>query len=146
MWPNRNHYCKILTYHEHIFAGTTSGCSPLSAPVHGAMDDSGSTVSEMKATFSCDGGYILEGAAQATCPCGGIWDANVPICIKCRSLSVNNAIPSIIGLQTGETVTYTCGAGFEHTGGDLTRTCQDDGTLQGTDPVCSSKSIAEYLP
>ncbi len=119
----------------------------MSTPAHGSMDDYGSTVSERKATFSCNGGYILEGAAQATCPCGGIWDANVPMCIKCRAPSLDNANPSTIGLQIGETVTYTCGTGFEPTEGDLTRTCQDDGTLQGTDVVCSvkGKSLTEEL-
>jgi len=35
-------------------------------------------------------------------------------------------------------VSYTCHTGFEHAGGNLTRTCQADGTWSGAAPTCSS--------
>ena len=36
---------------------------------------------------------------------------------------------------------YTCQIGYKHTDGDLTRTCQADGTLTGVSPVCTSKLL-----
>ena len=36
-------------------------------------------------------------------------------------------------------VTYSCDTGYEYAGGDLTRTCKDDTTWSGTEPVCASR-------
>ena len=36
-------------------------------------------------------------------------------------------------------VTYTCVDGYSHTAGDLTRSCNADGSLTGTPPVCTSE-------
>ncbi len=36
-----------------------------------------------------------------------------------------------------ETVTYTCHNGYHHSGGDLFRTCMQDGSFNGTAPICS---------
>ncbi len=37
-----------------------------------------------------------------------------------------------------ETVTYTCDLGYQHSGGDLSRTCMENGSFNGTSPICSS--------
>ena len=37
------------------------------------------------------------------------------------------------------TVTYTCQVGYSHSAGDLTRSCNANGSLTGTTPVCTSK-------
>jgi len=37
----------------------------------------------------------------------------------------------------GETCTFTCDDGFTLTGSS-TRTCQDDGTWSGTEPMCGT--------
>ncbi len=36
-----------------------------------------------------------------------------------------------------EKVTYTCHTGYQHTGGDLSRTCMEFGSFNGTSPICS---------
>ena len=36
-------------------------------------------------------------------------------------------------------MTYACQPGYNHTDGDLTRTCQANGSLTGSTPVCTSK-------
>ncbi len=36
-----------------------------------------------------------------------------------------------------ETVTYTCHTGYQRFGGDLSRTCMEDGSFDGTSPTCS---------
>ena len=59
----------------------------------------------------------------------------------CTVPAVANAAPtpsSPINYNTH--VTYTCQTGYNHTDGDLTRTCQADGSLTGSLPVCMSKS------
>ena len=38
-------------------------------------------------------------------------------------------------------VTYICQDGHSHSGGDLTRRCEADGSLTGTTPVCTSKLL-----
>ena len=47
----------------------------------------------------------------------------------------------------GSNVVYTCNSpSYVHTSGDLTRTCQSDGTLTGTPPVCSKHVLyTSYL-
>lgn len=37
----------------------------------------------------------------------------------------------------GQSIAYTCNAGYELTGGDLTRNCELGGGWDGLEPVCS---------
>ena len=53
--------------------------------------------------------------------------------------SINNADKSGSTYTYNSQVTYTCQTGYEKTSGSLTRTCQADGSWNGTAPVCSSK-------
>jgi len=39
----------------------------------------------------------------------------------------------------GVALTYSCILGYNHTTGDLTRTCQSSGQWSGTLPACASK-------
>ena len=58
----------------------------------------------------------------------------------CTVPDVANAAPtptSTIDYNTD--VIYTCNTGYTNTGGNLTRTCRNDGQLTGTTPVCTSK-------
>ena len=58
----------------------------------------------------------------------------------CVVPSVSNATPdSTSSITFNTTVTYTCRIGYSHTAGDLTRTCDIDGQLIGSTPVCTSK-------
>ena len=43
-----------------------------------------------------------------------------------------------------ETAMYTCNTGYEQTGGNLTRTCQDDGNWDGTEIICTIKGMTLY--
>ena len=60
--------------------------------------------------------------------------------LACVVPSVSNATPdSTSSITFDTTVTYTCHTGYSHTAGDLTRTCEIDGQLAGSEPVCTSK-------
>ena len=58
--------------------------------------------------------------------------------------NVTNATPDPPStVDYNSAVTYTCQVGYSHTAGDLTRSCNADGSLTGTTPVCTSK-LANY--
>ena len=40
----------------------------------------------------------------------------------------------------GDVVTFTCDTGYNHSTGDLVRTCQNTGQWTGTAPTCTSKA------
>ena len=57
--------------------------------------------------------------------------------------AVNGADATIEADKTlydyNEDVTYKCNTGFEHTAGNLTRTCTAIDKWSGTGPVCTSR-------
>ena len=57
-----------------------------------------------------------------------------------RSLSNGNV--TVIGINPGDIVTYTCNVNFTLVGSD-TRTCETSGSLSGSDPECFSKYDGE---
>ena len=58
----------------------------------------------------------------------------------CTVPTVANAIPvPASSVDYNSNVTYTCADGKFHVAGDLTRSCNADGSLTGTTPVCTSK-------
>ena len=58
----------------------------------------------------------------------------------CTMPTVTNATPvPASSVDYDSNVTYTCEDGYSHTAGDLTRSCNADGSLTGTTPVCTSK-------
>ena len=60
----------------------------------------------------------------------------------CTVPNVTNATPVLTStVDYNSTVTYVCQDGYSHTAGDLTRTCNADGSLTGTTPVCTSKLL-----
>ena len=58
----------------------------------------------------------------------------------CTVPTVTNATPvPASSVDYNSNVTYTCADGYSHTAGDLTRSCNADGSLTGTTPVCRGK-------
>ena len=58
----------------------------------------------------------------------------------CTVPNVANATPVPPStVDYNSTVTYTCQVGYSHSAGDLTRSCNADGSLTETTPVCTSK-------
>ena len=45
--------------------------------------------------------------------------------------------------QFGDVLTYTCNTGYNHSMGDLVRTCQNDGEWTGVLPACPSKAFQD---
>ena len=58
----------------------------------------------------------------------------------CTVPTVTNATPVPAStVDYNSNVTYTCADGYSHVAGDLTRSCNADGSITGTTPVCTSK-------
>ena len=58
----------------------------------------------------------------------------------CIAENVNNAqVLSVPEVWYNNTVEYDCEPGYTHEGGDLTRTCLDNGVLSGEPPICTGK-------
>ncbi len=52
---------------------------------------------------------------------------------------ISNGSRTVYNMTYGSNVIYQCDMGYNHTSGDLVRTCSADGTWDGTQPDCQSK-------
>ena len=58
----------------------------------------------------------------------------------CIADNVNNAPMLSEGeVGYGSFIEYECDIGYKHTGGDLVRKCQENGTLYGEPPICTGR-------
>ena len=58
--------------------------------------------------------------------------------VTCSTLSIDHG--SVTSVTTvGSVATYTCDSGYVLLGGSQQRTCQDNGTWDGTEPSCICK-------
>ena len=46
--------------------------------------------------------------------------------------------------EFGDVITYRCLSGYEHTGGNLTRTCTENRTYTGNPPVCTGEGMGTH--
>ena len=62
--------------------------------------------------------------------------------VRCTVPTVGNAtyLPNQALIDYNNIVTYTCDLLFDHTAGDLVRTCQPDFSWSGTEPTCTRKA------
>ncbi|WAQ96222.1 CSMD3-like protein [Mya arenaria] len=108
---------------------------------HSSSPVSGPYVEGDTVTYTCSTGYAkTAGDLVHTCT-SGAWTGTLPTCsiLTCVPASVPNSSksPDQATYDYATSVTYSCTTGYEHTGGDLTRTCQADTTWSGTTPACS---------
>ena len=63
--------------------------------------------------------------------------------MTCDAVNVTDASkdPSLPVYSYNDAVTYSCKTGYEHTAGDLTRTCTAINKWAGAVPVCTSRSM-----
>ncbi|XP_078606444.1 uncharacterized protein LOC144879090 [Branchiostoma floridae x Branchiostoma japonicum] len=60
-------------------------CPPLMAPTNGTMTTGQSNSYQDEAQFTCDAGFILEGAPSVSCRADGRWTSVLPTCSPCQS-------------------------------------------------------------
>ncbi|XP_052761826.1 deleted in malignant brain tumors 1 protein-like [Mya arenaria] len=91
-----------------------------------------------RVTYSCNNGYTASGVETIVCFTSG-W-ATRPVChpVICSVPDVKDASKdSGATIVYNTAVTYTCDRGHIHTDGNLVRTCQTDGQLDGYSPTCT---------
>ncbi|XP_053399292.1 CUB and sushi domain-containing protein 3-like [Mercenaria mercenaria] len=86
------------------------------------------------ATFACDTGYYLNGAAHLTCGTDGTWDGSEP---ECRCDPPPTIANGFYNISTDESVvTYSCLEGFTMTG-ERSQICQSNGlSWDSSQPLC----------
>ncbi|XP_019618968.1 PREDICTED: sushi, von Willebrand factor type A, EGF and pentraxin domain-containing protein 1-like [Branchiostoma belcheri] len=115
-------------------------CPALLAPENGAV--SGSSLPGGLATFSCDVGYNMNGAATTTCQADLTWsNTNTPTChiAQCPPLSapLNGALSPVSSPYVyQDEVEFSCDTGYNLVGLS-TITCQATGYWSGAIPTCN---------
>ena len=81
-------------------------------------------------------------------PCNSFRFLTVYLClivVTCAAPAVvldSSKSPNQTSYDYNTDITYTCDTGYEHTSGDLTRTCTASSAWSGTALVCSSRFLA----
>ncbi|KAI8510944.1 hypothetical protein Bbelb_118600 [Branchiostoma belcheri] len=120
-------------------------CPPRTAPDNGAVSPTGPIIYEEGVEFSCDQGYVLNGAATATCTADGTWSHPVPTCsrrqLQCPTLTApTNGALSTTATSYQTVVTFTCDPGYV-LNGTTNITCTADGTWDNPVPTCTLDRI-----
>ncbi len=113
-------------------------CGALTDPAHGAVSAASTTGGAM-ASYTCDTGYTLVGAAMRTCQADGTWSGAAPTCmlVDCGALTApSHGTVSEPSTTYGGSASYACDMGYT-LGGMAMRTCQADGTWSGAAPTCT---------
>ncbi|XP_070579480.1 sushi, von Willebrand factor type A, EGF and pentraxin domain-containing protein 1-like isoform X4 [Ptychodera flava] len=123
------------------------GCSPLPPPQYGRISCTGNNQPGTWCQYSCNHGYILEGAVTRVCEERGRWTGTEPACYpkSCSILrSPANGRVSCDAHTPGSRCHYSCNTGYSIERGSEYRTCQQSGDWSGTEAVCS-RSVCPIL-
>ncbi|GMU59815.1 MAG: hypothetical protein AMXMBFR34_15780 [Myxococcaceae bacterium] len=112
------------------FSGAAPTCAPnpcapdLTAPADGAVSRTIGVTGDT-ATYSCNGGFFLSGAATRTCQADGTWSGAAPTCAMASGCTPNPCVHSA-GCTPMGTTGYSCGTcdmGWSGTNCDVPVTC-----------------------
>ena len=120
-------------------------CGGLSNPSNGQVSIRDNTVGGV-ASYTCNSGYELIGSETRICQNDGNWSERAPICriIRCGPLNnPSNGQVSVRDNTVGGVATYTCNTGYSLFG-STTRTCRNDGTWSGDEPVCELQGMTIF--
>ncbi|CAK8684025.1 unnamed protein product [Clavelina lepadiformis] len=115
-------------------------CDPLPAPNNG---DVGPIKDEYengdRLTFTCDEGFILDGATKVRCN-DGEWSDQVPTCVavRCRRPDLGRLVgisPNNLFYDVNERVTYSCNPRYVLDGAEFA-ICQNNGQFSSPPPTC----------
>ncbi|XP_078666423.1 uncharacterized protein LOC144908582 isoform X2 [Branchiostoma floridae x Branchiostoma belcheri] len=119
-------------------------CPPRTAPANGVVSPTGAVSYPNGVTFNCNPGYVLNGAATATCKADGTWSNPVPTCqvVKCpaRPAPANGAVSPTGPVSYPNGVTFTCNTGYILNGA-VDTTCTADGTWGNPVPTCTAAEL-----
>uniref|UniRef100_A0A8C8Z1I0 CUB and Sushi multiple domains 1 n=1 Tax=Prolemur simus TaxID=1328070 RepID=A0A8C8Z1I0_PROSS len=132
---------------DHKWSGQTPVCVPITCghpgnPAHGLTNGSEFNLNDV-VNFTCNTGYVLQGASRAQCRSNGQWSSSLPTCrvVNCSDPGfVENAIrqgqqPPPESFEYGMAVLYHCKKGF-YLLGSSALTCTADGLWDRSLPKC----------
>lgn len=116
----------------------------VNAFLHGTNTSYGARVN-----YTCIEGYEPTTPAVLVCGSGGHWNGTAPGCTKVTCPTpepLENG--RVVGKERryGDTIEYTCSAGFRLTGGDKKRSCLGTAAWSGGAPVCKEIRCASPVP
>ncbi|KAM6149501.1 CUB and sushi domain-containing protein 1 [Erethizon dorsatum] len=132
---------------DHKWSGQTPVCVPITCghpgnPAHGVTNGSEFNLNDL-VNFTCNTGYLLQGASRAQCRSNGQWSSPLPTCrvVNCSDPGfVENAIrhgqqnfPE--SFEYGTSVLYHCKKGF-YLLGSSALTCTASGLWDRSLPTC----------
>nr|XP_022338772.1 CUB and sushi domain-containing protein 3-like [Crassostrea virginica] len=102
-------------------------------------------------TYKCKSNHsLVSGNLTRTCLDNGSWDGKQPVCRNCPAAPYNSSTTDL-DISTrkqyyfiGDNITYTCKSNHSLVSGNLTRTCLDNGSWDGKQPVCRNCPAAPY--
>ncbi|XP_066278408.1 P-selectin-like [Branchiostoma lanceolatum] len=125
---------------------TRRQCPVLTAPTNGARTPStGATSYQDTVTFTCDTGYVRNGADAVTCQADGTWINSVPTCTRhvfggqCSVLTAptNGArTPTTRARSYESVIKFTCDPGYVLNGASSVM-CQADTSWTAPVPTCT---------
>ncbi|XP_013383226.1 sushi, von Willebrand factor type A, EGF and pentraxin domain-containing protein 1 [Lingula anatina] len=95
----------------------------------------------LKAHYSCSAGYELVGKSSRTCQANKTWSGKAPNCVQVycpRPPSIQYGNYKLDDTVYGSIAQYECFYGFVLKG-DVNRTCEQDKTWSGSEPICFPK-------
>uniref|UniRef100_A0A2K6AHR2 L-selectin n=1 Tax=Mandrillus leucophaeus TaxID=9568 RepID=A0A2K6AHR2_MANLE len=132
-WDNEKPTCKAVT------------CRAIRQPQNGSVRCSHSPAGEFtfksSCNFTCEEGFMLQGAAQVECTTQGQWTQQVPVCevVKCSSLAVLEKINMSCSGEPvfGTVCNFACPEGWR-LNGSAAMTCGATGHWSGMLPTCEA--------
>ncbi|XP_078578152.1 P-selectin-like [Branchiostoma floridae x Branchiostoma japonicum] len=122
---------------------TPRQCNALAAPANGVLSPAEPHSYPVTVTFTCNTGYVRNGAQTTTCQTDGSWSNPTPTCIPrpCSALTAptNGALRPPGPYSYQNQVTVTCNSGYQLNGVSPV-TCQAAGTWSNTVPTCTRKT------
>ncbi|XP_065909622.1 uncharacterized protein [Dysidea avara] len=137
-WSGIDNMCRRVTCHP--FTDMNDGA------VNCSLGEDGVHSYEDNCSTSCNTGYELTGSNIRICQSDGTWSGIKPMCrrVTCPPSALPNGVVNCSqgddGVHSfGNTCSFTCNTGYELTGSD-TRSCQSDGSWNGTHTECKKGS------
>lgn len=146
--PGKSYATKLLTsyYSVALKAYIQPACAKPTVIDNGNIEPDGNFFREgQQVNYKCLVGHRLTGSPELTCGDNGSWKPSGGK-VSCERISCKEPTTSAnvqrIGsdFQYGSSIRYTCHSGYEHKSGDMVRTCQEDGTWSGKDPICGCEN------
>ena len=157
--PNREKYIQIFIFN------ISASCDALTPPTHGSCSTNPCLALEGgRLNFTCNSGYLLEGANDLVCLNNAKYTAAVPRCVgesktilaiviyvccvvaTCPAFSTGSNVlcsPSCEGITVGETITFSCKQGYTMADHQASvASCKADRTWSiSSSPVCKGEPI-----